>query len=125
MGIPTDAPGAATPEAISTDFETGSAERGTGNIAQHGVAGKAGSPLLEPADLGLNACCRCGYEFHGGERYRRGVARGAAGLLLYIVCARCVDAITHDETAREAFNLGLREQLAAAALAAAPVGGRA
>ena len=82
-------------------------------------------PLLEPADLGMNCCTRCGYEFHVGELYRRGAARGAAGLLLYIVCIPCGDAITHDEAVREAFNESLREQLAEAALAAAPVGGRA
>ena len=78
---------------------------------------------LEPAELGLNCCVRCGCEFHGGELYRRGIAYGTAGLLVYIVCAECGDAITHDETAREAFNVGLREQLAAAALAAAPAEG--
>lgn len=85
----------------------------------------ADRPLLQPAELGLNCCTRCGYEFHGGELYRRGAARGAAGLLLYIVCAECADAITHDQTARKAFNENLREQLAEAALAAAPVGWRA
>ena len=83
----------------------------------------ADRPLLEPADLGLNCCTRCGYEFHGGELYRRGAARGAAGLLLYIVCIPCGDAITRDEAIRETFNESLREQLAAATLAAAQVGG--
>ena len=80
---------------------------------------------LEPAELGLNCCARCGCEFHGGELYRRGAARGAAGYLLYIVCAECGDAIARDERIREAFNESLREQLAGAALAAAPAEGSA
>jgi hypothetical protein len=80
---------------------------------------------LEPAEIGLDCCARCGYEFQGGERYRRGIALGAAGYLLYIVCTECGDAIESNERTREAFNEGLREQLAGAALAAAPAEGNA
>ena len=80
---------------------------------------------LEPADLGLNCCARCGCEFHGGELYRRGIAYGTAGLLVYIVCAECGDAITRDKAVRETFNENLRRQLAEAALAAAPAEGSA
>lgn len=83
------------------------------------------SALIEPADLGLNACARCDRTFHDGDEYRRGLARGTSGVLLYLVCPACAAEITTDICAGEKFNVMLRERLAEAALAAVPVGGNA
>ena len=88
-------------------------------------ADKAAAPRLEPSDLGINACARCGHRLRAGAEYRRGMTRGPAGLLLFIVCEPCAEQITRDAEAGDAFDARLSETLADAVLAATPVGGRA
>lgn len=81
--------------------------------------------LLEPCDFGINACARCGCEFHGGEFYRRGIARTAAALMLYITCLPCAELITNDEDVGDEFLASLRARMDEAILAGAPPGGTA
>jgi hypothetical protein len=83
------------------------------------------SALLEPGDLGLDSCAACAHNFHRGEPYHRGIARGHAGLLLYILCGNCARHLLQDAEAAERFSDTLLATLNSAALAGMPAGGRA
>ena len=80
---------------------------------------------LEPQDLGIGSCAACDHAFRDGERYHRGVAKGAAGLLLYIVCENCAQHLLDNAAAAEKFSDHLLATLNTAALAGMPAGGKA
>src|SRR5690242_6205414 len=89
------------------------------------MAGAAVSNLLEPADIGLGKCAACDHNFKRGEPYHRGIAKGTAGVLLYIVCARCARHLLKNQDAAEKFSDSLLASLNTAALAEMPAGGSA
>jgi hypothetical protein len=81
------------------------------------------SALLEPEDLGLGSCAACDHQFKHGERYHRGIAKGAAGALLYIICEGCAQHLLQDTAAAEKFADALLATLNTAALAGMSAGG--
>lgn len=80
---------------------------------------------LEPQDLGIGSCAVCDHTFGDGDRYYRGIARGRAGLMLYIVCEPCAQHLFKNTAAAEKFSDHLLATLNAAALAGTLAGGRA
>ena len=89
----------------------------------HPAAAAQSDQPIEPAELGLTRCAGCGHAFHDGDRYHRGAAQTAAGMALYIACARCAEVIKQDPCGTLAS--AMVDRLEDAILAAAPARGAA